>query len=226
MKELKKEEREHFLSSFDDQFSFSLFFFPQPLFVQVEHLQAICEKTLDGTFTYIRGQYEVWLGFRPRKSSSKCCLKVFPRKFCYISDHLAADPEKKLLDCASKVQINFSRLGKYNLADKLFFIPWKITIKVKIIYKGFLPENIQAPSAGVLEDKIGTGEIVKETNSTILESENQISSAFDLIALEQRNKTPPLQKPRSEVYHNRKKHYQYYDLIAQQWEDLRKKNKK
>lgn len=148
MEELKKEERELFLPSFVDHFSFNSFLYPQLLFVHVEQVQAIYDKTPDGTI-YIRGRYEVWLGLSSPKGPGKCCLKVFPRRFCYLVENPAGQyPGDTPLDCESEVEIDFSRFFNINLIDKLSFIPWKINVKVKIIYNGFQYKKIQVPSVG------------------------------------------------------------------------------
>lgn len=199
MEELKKEERERFLPSFVDQFSFNSFLYPQLLFVHVEQVQAIYEKTPEGT-TYIRGRYEVWLGLHSPKRPGKCCLKVFPRRFCYLVENPAGQyPGDTPLDCESNVEADFSRFLKLNLnlIDKLSFIPWKINVKVKIIYNGFQYKKIQFPSVGQTigtflkespaldTDKTGAPEEVdekkdeKETGmeTPVFEGENQLKGS-------------------------------------------------
>mgnify|MGYP000875230828 CR=1 FL=1 len=261
MEEVKKEERERFLPSFVDHFSFNSFLYPQLLFAHVEQLQVIYAQTPDGII-YIRGGYKVWLGLHSPKSPGKCCLRVFPRRFCYLVENPAGQYPggDTPLDCESEVEINFSRLWGLNFAAKIPFIPWKINVKVKIIYNGFQYKKIQVPSVGQTiatfpeespgreaaetdapaEESEGKRDELETAKGTrVFEGEDQLKSGYkkektdnlwekeDLIALEQESKAASPLKKRSQDCYSQKgtKRYRYYDLIFQQLEGQKEKNK-
>ncbi len=155
MKGLKKEEKNGYLPIFTDRFFFFLFYLPQVVFVKVENVQAECQKTSDGELPYIWGRYEIWIGLQKKeRKNDNYQLRVFTRNFLFLinpsTGYGKGYPEIKELQCETKHEIQVNRLWKLPFSGKTFFIPWKIAVKVQLLFREsqkekfcstFLPEN-------------------------------------------------------------------------------------
>lgn len=230
---------------FNDRFSFLLFFFPELVFLQVENVQAIYQKTSDDALAYIRGSFEIWIGLRPKGClDAKCYLKVIRRTFCFLlnfSDSIY--PENAELDCRANAEIELSRLWNLNFLGKLPLVPWKAIVTVKVffrepiedIFDGFYNEEITKKSREKEAGKLPF--FLEKTENLAYPETRGEEPGFatkkgeekeDLIALDQLKQTSPFPKQRSPLFFTnaQKPRYQFYDLIMKQWESKEENNRK
>lgn len=235
--------KEQNCSVFTDQFSFLLFFSPELVFLQVENVRAIYQKTSDDVLAYIRGSFEIWIGLRQKERlDTKCYLKVVSRNFCFLincSDNIY--PENVDLDCGTNAEIELSRLGKLNFLGKFPIVPWKAVVTVKVFFREPVEDIFDSfynKEITNREEEAGQFHFFLEKTDKLADLESyeeepgvdfkKAEGKEDLIAMDQLNQTTPSQKQRSPLFfpQAKKPRYHYYDLIMKQWESKEENNRK